>query len=216
MEREKLLEDRTKKDKSTRVPLALTYSKLLPDIRNILRKHQTTLHQSDRMREIFKEPPLLAYRRDRNLCDVLVHRKTDKILGRKEEQCACDVCKSIIKNSIPDRKGEKNYNVIKDATCKDRNLIYALICNRCAKTVYVGETERTLKERTTEHKRDIKFQKDKPIMRHFRNHEEKDLSVAILTRTVGENKIYRLISEEKWIKTLQTGFPHGCNVKINL
>ena len=75
--------------------------------------------------------------------------------------------------------------MIKDATCKDRNLIYALICNRCAKTVYVGETERTLKERTTEHKRDIKFQKDKPIMRHFRNHEEKDLSVAILTRTVG-------------------------------
>ena len=216
MEREKLLEDRTKNDKSTRVPLVLTYSKLLPDIRNILRKHQTTLHQSDRMREIFKEPPLLAYRRDRNLCVVLVHRKTDKILGRKEEQCACDVCKSIIKNSIPDTKGEKNYNVIKDATCKDRNLIYALICNRCAKTVYVGETERTLKERTTEHKRDIKFQKDKPIMRHFRNHEEKDLSVAILTRTVGENKIYRLISEEKWIKTLQTGFPHGCNVKINL
>ena len=54
------------------------------------------------------------------------------------------------------------------------------------------------------------------IMRHFRDHEEKDLSVAILTRTVGKNKIYRLISEERWIKTLQTGFPHGCNVKINL
>ena len=43
--------------------------------------------------------------------------------------------------------------MIKNATCEDRNLIYALICNRCAKTVYVGETERTLKERTTEHKR---------------------------------------------------------------
>ena len=53
-------------------------------------------------------------------------------------------------------------------------------------------------------------------MQHFRNHEEKDLSIAILTRTVEENKIYRLISEEKWIKTLQIGFPHRCNVKINL
>ena len=73
-----------------------------------------------------------------------------------------------------------------------------------------------MKERTTEHKRGIKFQKDKPIMRHFRNHKEKDLSVAILTTTTGENKIYRLISEEKWIKTLQTCSPHGCNVKIHL
>ena len=179
LERENLLDDTTKKDNSHRVPLVLTFSKLLPDVRNILRKHQSTLHQSERMREIFKEPPLLAFRRYRNLCDVLVHRKTDKILGQKEEQCACDICKSIIKDNVPDTKGEKHYNVIKDATCKDRNLIYSLFCNRCAKTVYVGETERTLKERTTEHKRDIKFQKDKPIMRHFRNHEEKDLSVAI-------------------------------------
>ena len=95
-------------------------------------------------------------------------------------------------------------------------LIYALICNPCAKTVYVGETERTLKERTTEHRRDIKFQKDKPIMRHFRDHEEKDISVAILTRTSGENKMFRLICEENWIKTLETVFPRGCNVKINL
>ena len=216
MEREKLLHNTAKKDNSRRVPLVLTYSKLLPDVLNILRKHQTTLHQSERMREVFKEPPLLAYRRDRNLCDVLVHRKTDRILGRKDEQCACDICKSVIKDHILDTKGEKCFNVIKDATCKDRNLIYALFCNRCEKTVYVGETERTLKERTIEHKCDIKFQKDKPIMRHFRNHEEKDLSVAILTRTTGENKIYRLISEEKWIKTLQTYSPRGCNVKINL
>ena len=143
---------------------------------------------------------------------MLVHRKTDRILGRKDEQCACDICKYVIKDHIPDTKGEKYCK----ATFKDRNLIYALFCNRCEKTVYVGETERTLKERTIEHKRDIKFQKDKPIMRHFRSHEEKDLSVAILMRTAGENKIYRLISEEKLIKTLQTYSPRGCNVKINL
>ena len=86
MDRGKLLENRNKKNKSDRVPLVLTYSKLLPDIRNILRKHQATLHKSERMREVFDKPPLLAFRRDTNLCDVLVHRKTDKILGQKEEK----------------------------------------------------------------------------------------------------------------------------------
>ena len=53
-------------------------------------------------------------------------------------------------------------------------------------------------------------------MRHFKDHNEEDLAVAILMRTPGESKIFRLISEEKWIKTLETGFPHGCNVKINI
>ena len=172
MGRGKLLKNKNKKNQSDRGPLVLTYSKLLPDVRTILRKHQATLHKSERMREVFGKPPLLAFRRDKNLCDVLVHRKTDTILGQKEENCACDVCESIVKDTISDN-GEKSYSVVKDATCKDRNLVYTLICNRCAKTVYVGETERTLKERTTEHRRDIKLKKEKPIMRHFRDHKEK-------------------------------------------
>ena len=100
MDRGKLLENRNKKNKSDRVPLVLTFSKLLPDIRKILRKYQATLHKSERMSEVFDKPPLLAFRRDKYLCDVLVHRKTDKILGQKEENCACDVCESIIKDTI--------------------------------------------------------------------------------------------------------------------
>ena len=82
--------------------------------------------------------------------------------------------------------------------------------------MYVGDIEQTLKQRTTEHRRDIKLQKNKPNMRHFRDHEEKDLSVAIWMRTSFENKIFRLKCEENWIKTLETAFPRGFNVKINL
>ena len=107
------MENRNKKNQSDRVPLVLTYSKLLPDVRTILRKHQATLHKSERMREVFDKPPLLAFRRDKNLCDILVHRKTDKILGQKEINCACDVCESIIADTISDTKGEKSYSVIK-------------------------------------------------------------------------------------------------------
>ena len=170
MDRGKLLENRNKKNKSDRVPLVLTFSKLLPDIRNILRKHQATLHKSERMREVFDKPPLLAFRRDKNLCDVLVHREDrQNFRTLKEENCACDVCESIIKDTISDtwkyqRRGINYLTVwLKTRPARRpawfRNLIYALICNRCAKTVYVGETERTLKERTTEHRRDIKFLK---------------------------------------------------------
>ena len=40
------------------MPLVLTYSKFLPDVRTILRKYQVTLRKSERMREVFGKPPL--------------------------------------------------------------------------------------------------------------------------------------------------------------
>ena len=202
--------------KSKRVPLVLTYSKLLPDVRNILRKHQKTLFRSERMREIFPDIPLLAFRRDKNLCDTLVHRKTTNALKTSENKCDCEVCKIIKTDDISDTKGARNFGVVKDARCTDRNLVYALICEKCAKTVYVGETERTLKERTEEHRRDIKYQRDKPIMKHFINHNERDLRVAVMSRTTREDKTYRLIVEDNWIKNLETRTPNGCNIKTNL
>ena len=76
-----------------------------------------------------------------------------------------------------------------------RFILYPM-CKNCVS----GRNGATLKERTVEHKCDIKFQKDKPIMRHFRNLEQKDLSVAIRMRTTGENKIYTFTIEEKWLK----------------
>jgi hypothetical protein len=72
-----------------------------------------------------------------------------------------------------------------------------------------------LKERVEEHKRDIKYQRNKPIMKHFENHDEKDLHVALMAKTIGESKSYRLIVEENWIRSLEMQTPHGCNIKTN-
>ena len=52
-------------------------------------------------------------------------------------------------------------------------------------------------------------------MKHFENHDEKDLHVAVMEKTVGESKSYRLIVEENWIRSLETRTPHGCNIKTN-
>ena len=108
------------------------------------------------------------------------------------------------------------FRYIKYTFCSDVNLIYGLICNRCDKTVYVGETERSLKERISEHLRDKRQQSDKPIIRHFQDHSENDLRVVVLQKIYGEGRVYRQIVEERWIKKLDTKVPKGCNVKINL
>lgn len=76
----------------------------------------------------------------------------------------------------------------------------------------MGETERSLKERTEEHLRDVRRQADKP-MRHFEGNCEEHIRVAILKRTFQESRLERHLAEEQWILKLKTKVPQGCNIK---
>ena len=59
-------------DSTDRLPFVVTYNPSLPRIPNILRKHFHILLSSKRCREVFKHPPIVAYRRTSNLRDILV------------------------------------------------------------------------------------------------------------------------------------------------
>ena len=123
MDRDELLSKRTRTNKTDRVPLVLTFSKLLPDVRAILQKHSKTLYRSDRMRDVFPDAPLLAFRRDRNLCDTLVHQKTDRSIRNRVKECKCKICDIITRDKISDTQDTLTLNVVSDARCNDRNLI---------------------------------------------------------------------------------------------
>ena len=215
LNREDLLQAKTKKKKGDRVPLVVTYSKQLPDISNILRKHHSVLSNSAKLRAAFKQPPIVAYRRDANICDTLIHMKTNRIL-KKEKLCQCKVCEKIVRSEVTSAAGKDAHKVEATARCTDRNIIYGIVCVKCDRAIYVGETERTLKERISEHMRDIKNSADKPINCHFQNHDEKDIVYAVLQRLGNENsKALRLLIEDIWIRKLNTLSPHGCNIQRN-
>ena len=57
-----------------RVSLVLTHMRQL-------RQHLDTLFSSNRMKEVFQEVPIVAYRWDRNLGDLLVHGKTNRVMN---------------------------------------------------------------------------------------------------------------------------------------
>ena len=61
------------------LPFVVTYNPSLPHISNILRKHFHILLSSKRSREVFKHPPIVAYRRTSNLRDILVKAKLPTI-----------------------------------------------------------------------------------------------------------------------------------------
>ena len=118
--------------------------------------------------------PLLAFRRDRNICDSLVHGKTNRALRSTPNPCICACCQKIIRSDIKDTADSKSYKVQKDVDCNTTDVVYCLLCDKCNVVVYIGEAERSLKERFTEHLRDVRNGADKPINKHFSNHTDQD------------------------------------------
>ncbi|KAH3698169.1 hypothetical protein DPMN_085688 [Dreissena polymorpha] len=55
--REDLLRTKVPSQSTSRVPLVITFSGVVPNIGHILRKHLATLHTSDRMKNVFPESP---------------------------------------------------------------------------------------------------------------------------------------------------------------
>ena len=60
---------------SDRVPLVVTYNPALPNLHTILKEHQQILDTSPKTQAIFKEPPLVAFRRGRSLSQMLTHKR---------------------------------------------------------------------------------------------------------------------------------------------
>ena len=105
MDRNALLEGAMKKRDKQGVPMVITYSSHLPDIRKILKEKRRLLSRSENLRRAFREDPVfISYKRGTNLKDILVHKKT-KQLGQKEKNgqgqggCGknCSVCRVIYK-----------------------------------------------------------------------------------------------------------------------
>ena len=85
LQREDTLATKVQRTENDRVPLVVTYSRQLPDLNDITRRRMNILHKSPRLKEVFIEAPLISYRRDRNLGDILVHGKLNRVLSDKTE-----------------------------------------------------------------------------------------------------------------------------------
>ena len=214
----KLLKYR-KNSKPDRTPLVITYSKGLPNLHHILRKHQCVLYKSDRMKKVFENTPMVAYCRDKNLQDILVHSKYNKMYyskpnGSSKCERKCVLCPHIIESqSFSDNQGN-SYNIQGHIDCKTADLVYAIYCAKCQKYVYVGETGCTLYQRMLLNFSRIRTGYPDPVAQHFRDHGHctDDLKVIGIEKNHGDD-VYRGVKEHLWIKKLNTFKPNGINTK---
>ena len=169
---------------------------------------------------IFSQPPLISFKRDKNVGNFLVRSalKTNEQPGTfKCARSRCNTCRFIVNTSKI--SGPKRSVKITDRfTCTSANVIYCITCTLCNK-LYIGETGRRLGDRFREHLRDVeKNDKDasKPVARHFNlpNHSKKHMAVCGLSLHLGTTESRKNL-EQKFIFQIGTLNPHGINERFS-
>ena len=219
--REDALTPRTRTCHNKRVPLVVTYHPNLPNLTALTKNNLPVLHASSLLKKAIPEWPLIAYRRPKNLRDLLVKAEL-KPAGLQpaggSSPCGtrrCLTC-SHIQTGITFRSATTNqaFNVRATATCKTRNVIYLIDCRKCRKQ-YVGETQNPLHIRLNGHRNDIAHKRtEKPVASHFNSpgHSLDDLRIAVLEVMRSFDESLRRRRESYWIKQLRSLHPGGMNL----
>ena len=97
------------------------------------------------MKNVFKELPIVSYNRNKNIKEILEHRKHSMQLYNRENGCKrCGenytLCKHLIESSKCQDNEGKIYNIHGDINCKTPSVIYCILCSKCDKYIYVGQT----------------------------------------------------------------------------
>ena len=210
------------RDTTTRRPVFVaTWDPRLPSLSPILNKHWRTMVMMDPyLKEVFPEPPLVAFKRTKNIKDFVIRAKVPpklnvrperKIPGMKKCKKGCHLCPYILEEKII-KTDSFTWKINKTMNCETDNVVYMIKCQKC-NNCYIGETERMLKERISEHKGYIRNNNAKePVGAHFNSpgHDLSDLKVIILEKVKSTNTQYRKERESYLIRKFNA-FYKGIN-----
>jgi peptide-methionine (R)-S-oxide reductase len=150
-----------------RVTFTTTYNPHLKQVGKILNDKWDTLQSKKRLKKIFCNRPLIAYRRPKSLKDLLVRAKLNVNIGHSEvipTQYFCKPCGKprcfwcpIISNthSFKSEKSGRHFKLLHELNCQSPWVIYVFTCVICKKQ-YVGKSETPLNIRLNNHKSHIK------------------------------------------------------------
>jgi hypothetical protein len=211
---------KTNRPKTDRVVLAITYHPKLPSVSNIIKKHWRTLNRDPKAREMFPQPPMIAFKQPPNLKSKLCQARLPKqrlhqkrqITGTRSCNKPCGICPYILqsKEFISTLTKEKFY-MTGTYTCSTRGLIYLTTCSKCRQQ-YVGQTGRRLIDRVKEHLNCICLQNEVTgIHYNSTGHNSSNFQVQVIEKVSPNTPNYRLEREDMWIKRLSTKTPHGLN-----
>ena len=127
--------NKIKTSNTERLPLTVTYNRTLPDLKTIIDKNWPILQIEPKLKEIFAEPPILAFKRNKNLKDIIGGNKVfdnKKVLKLKKfkkgkYQLCCKQPK--IYSTFQSAFNKNSFLVRHNVTCKSSCVIYLTECS---------------------------------------------------------------------------------------
>ena len=179
--------------------------------------------QDQYLEEVFDQPPMVAFKRQRNQKDMLINAKVPlkktregRILNGMKNCGKCSACPYVYETKTLKTYKNKTWKLMNNLTCESENVIYLLKCDKDnCKLKYVGETERKFKERMKEHLGYARTNdKTKVTGRHFNlpGHSIADMKFTILEKVRKKDTLYRKEREKFHINTFKSYY-NGLNVK---
>lgn len=221
-----------KQNDSKLLPIVLRYNQLGHKFMSLWKGKIAENNTFDKYRIV------AAYKRNRNLGDLLVRSKlypeSNPIMPESNPDpnplpppypnpgfsaCGsirCMACRMHCIDSVSFRSTTTNicYNITHVCDCSSTNIVYLITCGRC-NVQYVGETSRSLRQRLTDHRSNIKTKKQTPIGIHFNSpahtvHDLKAVAIELITQQ-NQTALVRKQREEFWQLKLKTKYPYGLN-----
>ena len=229
----------TYKEKTTtnRIPLIITYNRTLPDLNDIINKTWEHLQINPSTAAKFPEKPILCYKRNRNLRDLIGQTKIsrNKVVRNREAnrgRCSpcngrsdCLCCNHIINTTFFTSRTGRRFEIRHRTNCRTKYAIYLGLCLKCNEEQYVGKVEaQGTNRRVNKHRNDVARPDAISIDRHFNQPGHcfnRDFRIIVIEEITNKNltneqmRNLLLRREDFWIQKLGTLHPGGFNDKLN-
>ena len=233
--REELLREKEKEVNNPKLPFITTFNSTLPNIREKIYSNWNTLEINHKISTVFQEKPLVAFRRNRNLQDIIggntiLNNKVVRFNLSKGSSSRCNTgygskcCKHVMQTtSFKSTKTGRIYNIREKMNCKMTWLLYLCTCKKCF-IQYVGKTEWPFNQRLNKHRFDVAVPDAPQVDQHFNQtgHDfDRDAKFTLIEKLNNldgdkETKRKRIKTRENfWIKELKTLHPNGLNEYLN-
>jgi len=235
--RHELLHPTPKESKKPYLTFVTTYDKSLPCIKDIIEKNWNLLGINHEISRKFSKKPMIAYRRNPNLQQLLGGHKIEngKVVKPKQNfEGSCAPCRSKIGNkccrqmkttsTFRNRDTNRVYKIFHRVNCKDKNVIYQLECTKCKNKGYVGKSEVPMNLRMNGHRSDARRTDKLAVDTHFLlpgHNFDRDAKFTIIEKITKKDitgsNLTRLLEEREdfWMLKLGTIAPKGFNTGLN-
>ena len=209
--------------KQSRPVYISTFDPRLPNIPQIINKHwRSQCFQDKQFKHTFPEPPIVAFKRQRNLRSFLIRAKVYPTQSQREQRIIkgmypcmnpCRTCPFVkVQKKISGQKFTWTLNG--KFTCETENIIYMIACNidNC-KSRYIGQSYRTLSKRFAEHRGYVNNRVlSQPTGYHFNKpgHDINNMTITVLEKVKTKDELYRREREKHLINKFDT-YKRGMN-----